>query len=336
MPAVMSHALPLRVALTRGAVVAAANWPLILVEFVVESVYKAALAIPILGGIFMVAVLHGEDIGAILDDGLLSAAQQLVGPLANAPVALVAFLAAMSVAGVGGAVVMFVVKGGTLGVLAQSEAVAADLSRRQVTMGLLRELRGYSLPRLWTSMNKFQRRSAVLALWLGLAYIVIGSLYLLSVGYGFRWIGATAWSWPLLVLLATSTATIAVIAVNLFFDLARVVMIAEDCSVLDAVRRVRRFLLEDARHVLGIFGAMGGVLLLATAASLTATAALALVAWVPLLGLLFVPLQIAFWIVRGLIFQYMSLATLCAYQSQYRRFSQPAATVPFPLRVHQA
>ena len=99
----------------------------------------------------------------------------------------------------------------------------------------------------------------------------------------------------------------AVTAVNLFFDLARVVMITDDCSVRVALARVRAFLLADARQVLGVFGAMGGIVLLATAATFTATAGLALVAWVPLVGLLFVPLQLAFWIVRGLLFQYMSL-----------------------------
>jgi hypothetical protein len=56
------------------------------------------------------------------------------------------------------------------------------------------------------------------------------------------------------------------------------------------------------------------------------------VAWVPLAGLLFVPLQVAFWIVRGLLFEYMGLVTLSAYQTQYRRFAEPDSP---QLRVHQ-
>ena len=72
---------------------------------------------------------------------------------------------------------------------------------------------------------------------------------------------------------------------------------------------VRAFLLADARQVLGIFGAMGAVVLLGTAAAFTLAAVLALVAWVPIVGLLFVPLQVAFWLLRGLLFQYVSLTT---------------------------
>ena len=67
--------------------------------------------------------------------------------------------------------------------------------------------------------------------------------------------------------------------------------------------------------------------------AVTATG-LTLIAFVPLAGFVFVPLQIAFWVARGLVFQYMSLATLCAYQTQYRRFSAPG-TAPVRLRVHE-
>jgi hypothetical protein len=69
------------------------------------------------------------------------------------------------------------------------------------------------------------------------------------------------------------------------------------------------------------------------AGSITATAGLTLIAWVPVLGLLVVPLQVAFWILRGLLFQYMSLTTLTAYQSQYRRF---ASAGEIHLRVQKA
>jgi hypothetical protein len=98
-------------------------------------------------------------------------------------------------------------------------------------------------------------------------------------------------------------------------------MVTDDCSVRHALRRVRLFILGDARQVLGIFGAMGTLFLAATAASLAATAGLTVISWVPIVGLVFVPLQVAFWIVRGLLFQYMGLTTLAAYQSQYRRFA---------------
>jgi hypothetical protein len=51
----MSHAPGLKAALKRGALITAANWPLVAVQFVAESTLKLLLAVPVLGGIFLVA-----------------------------------------------------------------------------------------------------------------------------------------------------------------------------------------------------------------------------------------------------------------------------------------
>ena len=73
--------------------------------------------------------------------------------------------------------------------------------------------------------------------------------------------------------------------------------------------------------MVGIFAVVGVLFLLAAAGSLLVAAGLALVAWVPVVGLVVVPLQAAAWLVRGLLFQFMGLSALAAYQAQYRRFS---------------
>jgi hypothetical protein len=302
----MTPPLTLRAALTRGAIVTLANWPVVLIDFVVESIYKFTLGVPVVAGAFMVAVLLGVDIGALLDDGLLSAAEQVIVPLTNAPSALLAFVAALSIVGIGGAVVMFMVKAGTLAVLVAGEGVAGEVHRHPLSKEGLRGAHAYSLAAVLHATRHFQRRSARLALGLGIAYLALGGLYVLIVVDGFRWVAESEWSpaWPLLVFVATSGAAVAMTAVNLFFDLARVVLITDDCRVREALNRVRAFLLADARQVLGVFGVMGAIVLLATAAGFTATAGLTLVAWVPLVGLLFVPLQLAFWVVRGLLFHH--------------------------------
>jgi len=329
--------LTLRAALSRGAVVTLANWPIVVVDFVVESAYKFTLAVPIIGGAFMVAVLLGVDIRTLLGDGLLSAVDQMLGPLLNAPAAMIGFIAAISVVGLAGAVLMFMVKAGTLAILVAGETSAGDISHRPLSLDAFRRSRTYSLRSLWTATEQYQRRAAALAVGLGLIYILLGGVYLTIVVDGFRWAAESrfAAAWPLLVLVATSGAAVGMAATNLFFDLARVVIITDDCGVRIALLRVRAFLLADARQVLGVFGAMGLVVLAATALTFAATAGLALIAWVPLVGILFVPLQLAFWIARGLAFQYMSLATLSAYQTQYRRYSAPDAA-PVRLRIHEA
>ena len=48
----MTTALPLRAALRRGALVTLANWPIVVIDFIVESLYKLALGVPIVGGAF--------------------------------------------------------------------------------------------------------------------------------------------------------------------------------------------------------------------------------------------------------------------------------------------
>src|SRR5580765_2363117 len=87
---VMPPALTIRAALTRGAVVTLANWQVVLIEFVVESAYKVAIAVPVLGGAFMVALLLGVDVQSLLGEGLVSAANQILARLATAPAALAA------------------------------------------------------------------------------------------------------------------------------------------------------------------------------------------------------------------------------------------------------
>src|SRR3990170_889829 len=91
----MSSALSLRAAITRGALVSLANWPVVLIDFVIESLYKATLAVPVVGGAFMVAVLLGADAGSLLADGMASAADRMLLPLGQSPIALAAFLAAL-------------------------------------------------------------------------------------------------------------------------------------------------------------------------------------------------------------------------------------------------
>jgi len=333
----MSSALPLRAAIVRGALISLANWPVVLIEFAIESVYKLALAIPVIGGAFMVALLLGADVQSLLADGVLAAADRMLGPLGQAPIALGAFLAAIGVVAFGGELLMFVVKSGTLFVLVESERVAGEIQRTPVRLAALRPIVAYSLGATLEAARHFQGRAARLAAWLGVVYVFIGSGYALTVTYGFQWAAASRWAqaWPLLVVIATSVSVVGLTAANLVFDLMRVVLITDDCRVRDAARRVRTFLIADARQVLGIFGAMALVLMLATAASIMATAGLTLVAWVPLAGLIVLPLQLAFWIVRGLFFQYAGLATLSAYQTQYRRFSTPRPE-PVSWKVHQA
>ena len=53
----MADAPGLKATLKRGALVAAANWPLVAVQFVAESTLKLLLAVPVVGGLFLAVLL---------------------------------------------------------------------------------------------------------------------------------------------------------------------------------------------------------------------------------------------------------------------------------------
>jgi hypothetical protein len=81
-----------------------------------------------------------------------------------------------------------------------------------------------------------------------------------------------------------------------------------------------RFVRASLREIAGIFGVVLLLATVATIASIMATAGLGLINLVPLLGLAVLPLQIAAWLVRGFVFQYLALTALCAYLTHYRRY----------------
>jgi len=335
----MVPALPLGSALRRGALVTAANWPVIVIELVVESLLKFAVAVPVVGGAFMVAVLLGADVRTLVDEGIRSMAELILNLLTNAPLALASFVAAVALVGFGGSLIMFVVKSGTLAILVSGERVAPDADRTPVRLDWFRRSAVYRVEDLLEALQHFRGRSIALAVILGLGYAVIAVVYALLIRATFGLTDDPVWVsvWPFAVAVITSAGLVGVAVFNLFFDLTRIVVVVEDCAISTAGVHLWRFLMADARHVLGIFGVMGAVGAVATAAALVATAGLALIAWVPIAGLIVVPLQVVAWLVRGLIFQFMDLMTMVAYEAQYRRSSGVDAARSTPrLLVHRA
>jgi hypothetical protein len=316
-------ALRLRVALRRGALITAANWPLVAVEFVADSLYKAALGVPIVGGAIMVAALVGDDLSALLSLGLRSAAGTVVTSLMGAPVALAAFALAVSVVGIGGAIVMFLVQAGSMAILVKGERAApAELNAGSIRFDAMRLAQQSRLEVFLEGVAQFGRRMTLLGGWLVLAYVVVFAAYFGGLLGTYRIAARAEWisAFPLVALLATSALVVVVAAINLLYLLTQIIVVAEDCSVRQAGTLLRRFLMHDARQVAGIFGVILILVVVGTGASLAITAFLGLIAWVPFASLAVLPLQAAAWLVRGLVFEFIDLTALTAYLAQYRRF----------------
>ena len=54
----------------RGALLAAANWQVVAVQFIAETTYQALLAVPIIGAAILVAVLLGGDLAELLQGSM--------------------------------------------------------------------------------------------------------------------------------------------------------------------------------------------------------------------------------------------------------------------------
>lgn len=314
--------LPLQAALKRGVLLVVANWPVVLLDFAATSLYKLALSIPVLGGSLVVASLAGADMQSVIGEGVRATADLVVGSLATAPLALTAFLLAIAVVAIGGEAVLFVIKAGTFSVIVAADRVSGDLHRLPLGSEALERAAHYRLESVLDGARRYARRSVTLALWLGAGYVSVGAIYVFAVTTGVDPQARWAWwpAWPLLVFLATGAGVVVIAVVNLAYDLLRVIVVVDDCAVSTAIVRLRQFVFHDARLVVGVFAVICAVQIVAALVSLFATAGLAIVGYVPFVSLIFVPLQAAAWVLRGVLFEALGLAALATYQTQYRIF----------------
>ena len=119
----MGDAPGFKAILKRGALVTAANWPIVLVQFVAESLFKLLLGVPIVGGIFLVVLVVGHDVADFLRGDAREIVATILGALTEQPAALVGFLVSMLIVLIGGAAMMFIVKAGAVVTLADALGV---------------------------------------------------------------------------------------------------------------------------------------------------------------------------------------------------------------------
>ena len=119
--------------------------------------------VPVVGGAFMVALLLGVDIRTLLGDGLMSAADQMLGPLTHAPAALAGLPRRAGRRGRRR-------RGADVhreGRHARHAGGGREHGRRpapeSVPLEAMRGARAYSLAVFWTATRRFQQRAARLA-----------------------------------------------------------------------------------------------------------------------------------------------------------------------------
>jgi hypothetical protein len=334
----MSDIAALRTTLKRGALLCAANWPVVLVQFVAESTFKLLLGVPVVGGAVLVALALGRDLREMLGGDVREIAASVAGALLVHPLAFTGFLLSFLIVLAGGSTGMFLIKGGTVSVLAASEDVAGPLERQVITVSVLARSSQYSIERFIGGCRTLFRRYLRLGAGLFAIYGLSGVVYLALVFGGYVLIGGTAAAvgWTLVAAVASSALVVWITIVNLVYLLLQMIVAVENCSVSRAVRLLWDFLRAQFRDVALMFLVVLGLVVIATGASLVATASLGLISFVPLFGLAVFPLQAAAWLVRGLVFQYLGLTALGAYLALYRGARRRSGSFHGPTLVRTA
>ncbi len=324
----------LKSSLKRGAFIAAANWPLIAVQFVAEGTLKLLLAVPVVGGIFLVVLLLGADVEEVLTGDVRDMIGTVIVALRANPAALVAFGAAFIVVLLGGSTLTFIVKGGTVAVLADAEAQAGPIERPPLRLSVLRRANRTNIEPFLDGCLRLWRRYVKLGACLLVVYVATAVIYLSVVvgGYAIAGNSGVLLGWTFAAALASSALVVWITLVNFLYLLTQMAIAVEDLGVRDGMARVGQFIRASLREVAGIFGVVLLLVAVATVASIMATAGLGLIAFVPLVGLAMVPLQVAAWLLRGFVFEYLALTAFGAYLTQYRYFLHSLAAVPVPDR----
>jgi len=326
----MTDAPRIRPLLKRGALVTAANWPVVAIQFAADTSFKVLLAVPVAGGALLVGAAAGGDFSQLVQGELRVVVANTVGALAAAPVALGAFLSAFALVVVGGSIPMFLIKGGTVTVLAEAERRAGPIERPPLRLAAIRRAGRFGIDRFLGGATRLARRYITLGLALLGVYAVSGGVYLAVVVTAYRAPNGpmSFVAWSAVTAVSTTGFFIWITLVNLAYLLLQMVVAADDCDVRAAARRVAAFLRHSARDVAGVFGVVLALVVLATTASIIGAAGLGLIAFVPVAGLIVLPLQLAAWLLRGILFQYLGLTALGAYLAQYRGYLREVGLEP--------
>jgi hypothetical protein len=330
--------LDLKHLLKRGALLVAANWQTVVIQFVAETTFQVLLAVPIIGAAILVAVLLGADLADLLQGSLREIFTTIASTLLSEPVALVAFMTAFTVVLLGGSVLMFVVKGGTVEVLAAASVEAESIERQPLSVDLLKQGSRFTLERFTAGCARLFRPYLALGLALMAVYAVSIGGYLAFVVYAYRAAEGRALviGWTVIATVVAALLVAWFTIVNVLYVLVQIAMAIERVGLVDGCRAAARFIRAEFRELTAVFMVVVVLVAAATLASALAWSGVGLIAFVPLVGLAVFPLQIAALILRGFVFEYLGLTALGAYLTLYQGYVARRAETVRPSRFEAA
>jgi hypothetical protein len=313
--------LALKPLLKRGALLAAANWPVVVIQFVAQMTFQVLLAVPIVGAAILIAVLLGADLANLLQGSMREIFTTIADALMSEPVALVAFVAAFTIVLLGGSVLMFLVKGGTVQVILAASDGVGPIESEPLTLATVQRAATFTVDRFIAGCAVLFPRYLVLGLVLMGVYGISAGAYLAFIVYGFRAANDHAFvlGWTFIAALSAVLLVLWITAVNLVYLLLQIATASGGLGFADALRAVARFVRAEFRELWGVFLVVFAMVVAAMLASALAWSGVGLIAFVPLVGLAVFPLQIAALLLRGLVFEYIGLTAMGAYVTLYQR-----------------
>ncbi len=317
----------LKLLLKRGGLLAAANWPVVVIQFAAQTTFQVLLAVPVIGAAVLVAVVLGGDLGNLLQGSMRELFTTVTNALMSEPFALGAFIVAFAIALVGGSVLMFLVKGGTVDVMLAANEQVGAIERQPLTLTAVSEAAAFSIARFIRGCGRLFQPYLRLGLLLMVAYALTGAAYLAFIVYGYRAAGDGILfvGWTFMAAVATLALFLWITAINLVYLLLQIAVAAGHPTLGDAARKVARFSRAEFKELSSIFIVVFGMVVAAWLASTLAWTGVGLIAFVPLVGLAVFPLQIAALILRGLVFEYIGLTAMGAYVTLFRRYEAAEA-----------
>lgn len=315
-----------RPVLKRGMLVAAANWQVTAIQATADSLFKLLIAVPTVGGVVFMALVIGAEPERLLTMDARDLLATVVAALLSQPLVLAAFGLSLAVVVGGGSAFMFLVKGGTIATLVESErrpAPAPD-PHEDPHAPLLRIAAAatFTVDTFFDQCHRYFGRYLRLGLLLLVVYAVSAGLFL-AVGVALA--GQGGW----LLGAGLSALFVAWITlVNLLYLLAQIAVVSEDAPVHAAVDAMWALARAQWVPIGAIFFVVLGIVAVGTLASILAMGALSLVGFVPLIGLAVLPLQVAAWLFRALVFQFIELGAVGAYANRFRAVHGDATPAP--------
>jgi hypothetical protein len=340
----MSQRGIVRGALKRGALLTAANWQVVVVQAVADAVFKLLIVIPIMGGVLLVALVGDLDLAGLLASDLQVAIETVARTLSGRPGALAAFAVALSLVLVGGAVLTFLVKAGSVSIVVAADRAAGPIERPPLRLAYVQRAMQFSIEAFMEGARALFRRFVALGLWLLLGYGLTAAAYAVVNIQGYRLLApavpVVVWSGVGIALLLATMAWLAV--VNLLYVVTQIVVAATGKAPLAALATALAFIRARRREVMRAFFVVMLFVVLATFLSLLAIAGLSLIAFVPIAGFAVIPIQLGAAFLRSLLYQFLGLTAVGAYLALFRRWAVSRGLVaesdagPAPLFIDNA